>query len=251
MDNEQYSILYNLNSIVNQSDDVDVDSILAKYFLCHYQKAQEFNIYDIAASCHVSRASIRRFAIKMGYTNFLSLKKSMIAHKSEPRRIDDNYYRRMLTNNIISIVTELNKRMDTTEVDVMVQRYQCAKSLYILASGPSVSVAHDFQVSLSAKGCLCYVISDPIVNMDNIIKKVSQKDVLLTLSISGSFALRTMKFVQKLSATKDLVTVNRIDNFESTYDHIYYMSHLDHSSEANEYRSYGLHYLLDILKNHY
>lgn len=246
MEDKEYNLFYALNRLINDTEE-SVDTILAEYFLENFFKAKDFNIYDIAADCHVSRSSIRRFAENLGYQNFQNLKKNMI---NELPSIDDQKYRTLLTNTIVNIAEELNHRMDTDQVDVICNCIRKSKKFYVVCSGASLSAVKDFQVRLVAKNKIFRIINGE-EKLTYLKKIVTDQDCILIISISGVFAIELQDYFKEINAEKILITADRIDSFEKSYSKVYYMSHLDHSHNPDLYRKYGLNYLLDILVNHY
>lgn len=249
MKDKEYNLFYALNRLVNNTEE-SVDTILARYFLRNYFKAKDFNIYDIAADCHVSRSSIRRFAENLGYQNFQNLKKTMIDNCQELPSIDDQNYRTLLTSTIVNIAEELNHRMDTDQVDVICDCIRRSNNFYIVCSGASLSAVKDFQVRLSAKNKISRIINGE-ENLTYLKKVVTDQDCILIISVSGVSVVDLQNYFKEISAEKILITADRIDSFEDNYSKVYYMSHLDHSHNPDLYRKYGLSYLLDILVNHY
>lgn len=249
MEDKEYNLFYALNRLINNTEE-SVDTILAKYFLENYFKAKDFNIYAIAADCHVSRSSIRRFAENLGYQNFQNLKKNMIDNCKQLPSIDDQKYRALLTNTIVNIAEELDHRMDTDQVDVICECIRRSHNFYIVCSGASLSAVKDFQVRLAAKNKVSRIINgeEKLAYLKNIL---TDQDCILIISVSGISAVDLQNYFKEIGAEKILITANRIASFEEDYSKVYYMSHLDHSHNPDLYRKYGLSYLLDILVNHY
>ncbi|WP_119325433.1 MurR/RpiR family transcriptional regulator [Companilactobacillus musae] len=247
MDNILYNILYSLNDKLDKNDVGSINFTLAQYFIKNLREIPEANIYSVAEECNVSRASIRRFAKSMGFDNFAHMKSMVKDHLSEVEVIPDKNYRELLTGDLIRIVNELDDRMNTHEIDVICKRIKDSKKMYIFTSRTGMSNARDFQIQLASRGKLSYIITDNLKMLNDI----AVKDYVMVLSVSGMFAESIEKYMSKVNCTKDLITVNRIHDFEKTYSNTYYMSHLDHSKNPDIYRAYGLHYFLDIIQNHY
>lgn len=248
MDDKKYNLLYVLNRLVND-ENTDVNATLARYFITNFYKAKDFNIYDIATECDVSRSSIRRFAKELGYVNFWTLKRLMIEEGKQPIRIPNDKYREDLTNNIDSIIGELNERMNTDQVAVICDWIRSAENFYIVCSGGTLSAIKDFQVNLASKGKLSQIIYNE-ESIKYLSKNIGKKDKILVISISGVAANRFLDMFDNDIAPKMLITANRVTNFDN-FQKVYYMSHLDHSKDPVFYRKYGLSYLLDILANCY
>lgn len=250
MDNILYNLLYSLNDELDKNDTGSVNFVLARYFIKNFERIPESNIYQMAEDCNVSRASIRRFSIAMGFENFAEMKKVIGRHLPKVISIPDKNYRELLTGNLIRIANELDERMNTHEIDVICNRIKQAKKVVILASRTSMSNAKDFQIELASKGKLTYIVSDDSIN-SMIFNDFESNDYVITLSVSGLFAQSVSAKLKQIHCIKDLITVNRLDDFSTVFDHVYFMSHLDHSTNPDIYRAYGLHYFLDIIQNHF
>ncbi|MFC6177701.1 MurR/RpiR family transcriptional regulator [Companilactobacillus huachuanensis] len=250
MDNILYNLLYSLNDQLDKNEIGSVNFILSRYFIENFNKIPKANIYQMAEDCSVSRASIRRFSQGLGFENFADIKKTIKNHLPEEINISDKNYRELLTGNLIRIVSELDERMNTHEIDVICNRIKKSKKMIILTSRTSMSNAKDFQIELASKGKLSYIISEGYLD-STIFDDIEKDDYIITLSVSGLFAKSVAEKMNQIDCVKDLITVNRIIEFGDTFNHVYYMSHLDHSTNADIYRAYGLHYFLDIIQNHY
>lgn len=249
MNNGLYNLLYKLSNELDTNNPASINFVLSEYLLNNFARIPVLSIYDIAEECNVSRSTIRRFAKQMGFENFAVFKKLVKQHFQPAETIPDKNYRETLTNNLINVARELDERMDTHEVDVICNRIRQANKVYIFTPEPSISSARDFQVNLVGKGNLSYVVTD--FSSDNpIIRNISAQDYVLTLSVSGMFARIIDPVMNECQCIHDLITANRIWDYESSYSHVYYMSHLDHAKNPEIYRSYGLHYFLDIIQNH-
>ena len=249
MNEEKYNLLYALNRNVNDSYD-SVDKVLSEYFINNWDKASEFNIYEIAAECNVSRASIRRFAEKLGYGNFQNLKRMMIINNQKTPNIARENFRKLLTESIVSITEELDERMNSDQVRIICEEMRRCNNFYIFSAGQSFSAVKDFQVKLSEYGKIAKLIYRK-EDLDFLIENGNQDDLVLVISITGKLAIDNKKALHDLNCRKILVTVNRLTDFSLYFTKCYFLSHLDHSANANMYRKYGLNYFLDILANEY
>lgn len=249
MNDEKYNLFYVFNRLINDTND-SVETILARYFIQNFYRAKNFNIYDIAADCNVSRSSIRRFAERLGYKNFRNLKEVMIKNAIQSKSVKDSIYRQDITNSITAIVNELNGRMDTDQVDIICDRIRQCNNFYIICSGSSLSAVKDFQVKLAAKGRLSQLIHGD-EKVSYLVHNSQVNDCILIITVSGKIGIALKPDFKSIESDTILLTVNRIDEFEDVYQKCYYMSHLDHSKDPNLYRKYGLNYVLDIIANHY
>lgn len=249
------SLLNSLFSVLNNNSPEDSNYTLAMYFLEHYHKLSELNIYDVASECFVSRSSVRRFCQSIGYENFLDL-------KTEFREYDDQYahymshmdrpdYREKLTQEINEMIIELNQRMNHEEVEKIVDRIHDSRFVVFLTSDTSTTTIKEFQQAMVFHGKIIYMISDAYTE-NTLITKLDHRDYLITISITGTFANACRDYISQNTAYKALVTVNRDDKFRKQYDRVYHLSAIDRIHEGRTvYGKYGISYMFDIIYSLY
>lgn len=249
------SLLYSLFSILNENNVEDSNYILAKYFLEHYRSLPQLNIYDVAEDCYVSRASVRRFCMSIGFENFLDLKSEFAKYDDEreyyqKHALQDNY-REQLTQEINEMIQELDQRMNTDEVSRIAERIYNSRYTVILTADSSVGSIRDFQQSMIFNDKILYSVSE-LFSENELLEQLDEQDYLITLSNTGQFALAVQDIVQNVKAFKALITVNRNPVFLEWYDKVYHLSAEDRSKEGgNVYGKYGMSYMLDIIYSEY
>lgn len=97
----RYGVLNSLISILNEGEEDSSDVVIAKYLLQNFNHLQNLNIYDMAGECFVSRATIRRFAQRLGFDNFKILKNQFESFHDTYPSIEQEYMI-ILSNNTIS-----------------------------------------------------------------------------------------------------------------------------------------------------
>lgn len=249
------SLLNSLFSIVNENYEEDLNYKLAYYFLEHYHKLPELNIYDVAADCYVSRSSIRRFCQAIGYDNFLDFKSVFYEYDDQYAyymlHADRDAYRERLTAEINSMIQELNRRMNTVEVDIIIDRIFNSRYIVFLTSATSNAYVKDFQQAMVFHNKIIHIISDAYTN-NTLIRRLDSRDYLITISATGTFAKASREYIAGIEAYKILFTYNRDEKIKEQYDKVYYLSGTDRTNEGRSvYGTYGLNYMLDILYSAY
>lgn len=249
MDSTQASILGKLVKNLGTSTN-DIDNALNKYFIEHYYEAKNYNIYEIAEECNVSRSSIRRFCQKIGFENFFAMKTAMKQHNSKGKVISDTAYRKNLTSQISTIIHELDSRMDTDEIGIISQHIKEAENFYLLTENTENYVSTEFQVQLARYGKVVWPITTKkqFLTMKNQFKI---NDLIFSISVSGKYAQNIENNLKNCSSKSILFTANRLYDFTKTFSFVYYMSHIDKTSEAQIYREFGVPYILEIIANNY
>ncbi len=249
------SLLNALFSVLNENESDDSNYVLANYFLEHYHELSELNIYDVSENCFVSRSSVRRFCQSIGYDNFVDL-------KTEFREYDDQYsyyiqhanrgnYREKLTNEINAMIQELDQRMNTGEVEKIADTIYKSRYVVFLTSDTSSSIMKEFQQSMIFHGKIIRLISNMYTNND-LIRTLDGRDILMTISATGTLAYAARDYISNCEAYKVLVTVNRDESFKKWYDKVYHLSAMDRTAEGRSvYGKYGISYMFDIIYSAY
>lgn len=249
------SLLHSLFSIVNENYEEDSNYKLAYYFLEHYHELNELNIYDVAADCCVSRSSVRRFCQTIGYDNFLDLKTVFDEYDDQYEyyllHANRDSYRERLTSEINSMIEELNQRMNTQEIDIIVERLYKSRYVVFLTSETSTSYVKDFQRAMIFHNKFIHIISEAYTD-NTLIKRLDKRDYLVTISATGTFANASRGYIASCEAYKVLFTYNRDEEMKKHYDKVYHLSAVDRTNEGRSvYGTYGLNYMLDILYSAY
>lgn len=252
---ERLSLLNSLFTILNENEEQDTNYVLAHYFLENYHKIDELNIYDVAAECYVSRSSVRRFCITLGYDNFLELKQDIneyddqynfyISHANRPN------YRETLNKEINAMIEELNIRMNTDEVDRIIDRIYDSRYVVFLSADTATSQVKDFQRAMLFHKRMIHVISEAYTN-SSLISRLDKHDYLVVVSGSGTFAKASRDFVKDSAAYKVLFTYARNNEHERGFDKVYHLSAKDRGNEPHSvYGTYGFRYMFDIIYSAY
>lgn len=247
-------LVYSLFSIVNQNKTDDPDYVLAKYFLEHYTELSKLNIHEVAADCYVSRSSVRRFCQQIGYDNFKDLKDEFrefdYQYNYFMKLTDRDNYREWLAGELAKMVNELNQRMDTSEVDRIVERIHDSENVVFLSSYSSILFLMEFQRPLILSGKLVRVMTDTNMDIDFLLS-LGENDYVMTVSATGNFARAVMPVITQIQAYKALMTTARISELETPYDRVYHLSANDYSNVKSIYSKYGMEYVFDNLYSTY
>ena len=132
-----------------------------------------------------------------------------------------------------------NQRMNTIEVERLVQRIHDARQVVFLTSSVGAMSVTQFQYSMIFQNKVIRIVSDMYENID-FVKRLQKQDLLLVISGSGLFAAASRDYLKGNEAYKVLFTLNRSHDFDDIYDRIYHLSAVDRSQEAKSvYFTYG------------
>lgn len=129
------------------------------------------------------------------------------------------------------------------------------KIVFSIAEGSSVA-PFDFQEALVSLHKNVRVITNSTKNME-LLLSLKETDTLITLSMTGNYALATLNEIEKSKANKVLITLNHSTIFNEVYDKVIHFTD-DNSSKdyiqdgvRNAYTIYGFNYLFDLILNRY
>lgn len=255
MNTNRLNFVYKLNHIVNENEIGTIEYELAKFFLDNFKSVARWNIYQIAESQHVSRASIRRFAQQLGYENFSDMKKAAETFDDGVNEFQQFYgysdFLRKLKRNINALLEELSIRFNTQEVDRLVRMINTNKHVMILCSSNIAGSVKTFQQRMILFGKRVSLLTSK-EDLENALG-TSDKPLIIVFSISGLFISSLLADLEKSTAQKILFTNNRNPMYNRVFDKIYHLSAQYHDQEITEllYYTYGIDFVLDLLLNGY
>ncbi|MDO3410955.1 MurR/RpiR family transcriptional regulator [Saccharibacillus sp. CPCC 101409] len=249
------SLLHTLFAIINEGNVGDSAYVLAHYFLEHYGELRHLNIFDVASDCFVSRSSVRRFCKAIGYDNFVDL-------KAEFARYDQVYYaniqssrqeryKQQLFDEIEKMIRDVSSSLTDDMLRSFVDRIHASRYTVFLIPGAYSGAVKDFQEKMLAHNRIVYVVFENY--MDNeLIRSLDERDLLITLSVSGVFAEEAAGFTESLNVRNALITGNRAFSAKERYDELYYLSERpDGRINTPVYSRYGVTFMLDVLYSEY
>ncbi len=152
------------------------------------------SIDEAAEACQVSKASIVRFAQKLGYKGYQAMKISIAQETIDPEQ--QIYSRMSKTDTLPAIVDKIieshvqslkatSEILDRSEIEKAVQMIQNSEHLLFCGIGGSGSIALDGQHKFIKIGYLALAFTDG--NMQAMAASVlSEKDVVIAVSHSGA-----------------------------------------------------------------
>jgi hypothetical protein len=72
-----FSITSSLLAIINNSNEDDINYVLANYLLERIDILDKISIYDVIDYCYVSRSTIHRFVKSIGFESFTHMKENI------------------------------------------------------------------------------------------------------------------------------------------------------------------------------
>lgn len=264
MENTKISPLGTLMSIVNNTSTGTLEYQLASYFLDQYNHFERLNIFDVADQCYCSRASVRRFCKKIGFSNFVEMKKHFINYEFQQRqytnRVQVDNFRKMTAGKLLSMINDIDQTLDDARLEVVAQKMHQSKNVIIFVVDTAATMAKFFQQEMFFCGKTVKVVTDYSDSLTfgdmraaqsanhSSIAALGKDDLLITISVTGLFAAATLDIVNYCAAYKMLFTLNRDAELRECYDDVFYISkNEDNPRVFTEYTVYGINYIFDNL----
>ena len=255
MDNRRLSLLYNLQNLYNQSKVGSIEYILSSYLIDHYQEINQLNIFEVAEQNNVSRASVRRFCLNLGYKNFKELKE----HFSEFDEGLNNYqtfynqndFASKLRKQIKIMFEEIEERLATKELNRIVETIYEADEVLIIASSTIANNIRVFQQVMAILGKRITITANE-EDFEDKSRNLTNDSIILFFSISGVLAETFLQPLEDCIAKKYLFTNSRNPIFNSSFDQIYHLSNVENQRDDDiVYYTYGINFVLDSICYHY
>ena len=259
-DLQTFNLISTLISIINQNNDEDTNSILASFFLNHLEELDTLSVYDIADKCYTSRSSVQRFIKDIGFDSYNNLKNKVHESLRHNRRYHDFYktpnFKEAYQNNINKMFEDFDAFYESEHLDYFVNLIHISKRVvFSIAEGSSVA-PFDFQEALVSLNKTARVITNG-TKSTNLLESLTEDDLLITLSMTGNYALATLNDIKNVKANKVLITLNHSNIFNEVYDKTIYFTNNDSSRDyiqdglRNVYTIYGFNYFFDLVLNRY
>lgn len=254
-------ILNLMSHIINEEHDTS-DYVITKYLLTNLKVLDDITINDIVDSAHVSRSSVRRYAMRLGYDNFSDFKGSFsgLAFPSNVH-LRDYYgfveYKNLLNNQLSVMRNEMDSLVTLDVVSKFSDELKSHENVFIVCANNTASNMDKFQQELMYAHKLVKVISSNF--HEDFTKNTEMEDnLILVVSISGLFSTSISDEIAKLSGRKILLTGNHNDSFKEEYDDVYYLSsrNVNADQPLNEDKlgligKYGVTYFFDLVSQYY
>jgi DNA-binding MurR/RpiR family transcriptional regulator len=245
----KYGLFNMLISTINMFDEDDSKVIIAKYLLKNINHIQDLNVYDVAAECFVSRASIRRFSQYLGFDNFLDLKRDSADYEYYKDLTYESNYSRELASNISKMTKECQVNIEN-DLDMISKNIKDCNQIIFLVSDIYSSRCQEFQKEMIMLGKMVRIVSHNFTE-NKVLKNVNENDLIIVISVTGGFAQQVNKFIQKLKCKKALISSVHHQELTEGYDLNLHLGGNGVPRKKTIYHSFAVEYYLDIISNEY
>ncbi|MBO0452859.1 MurR/RpiR family transcriptional regulator [Candidatus Enterococcus murrayae] len=248
-DLNKYGLLNSLLGIINNYDEDDSKVIIAKYFLKHFDRLDEINIFDAADECFVTRTSIRRFAKFIGFDNFRHLKKDHEQYDYYLQFEEKSNYPEYLANQITQMATNLRNRIGG-EVEEVVEAIIGSREIVFLVSDIYGARCLEFQKEMIFSGKMVRIVSYNFSD-SKVLKRIDPDDLVIVISVLGSFIYQMNDLINQLECRKAIMTSIEDSNMLSNFDLILPMGEVGSPSSKTVYHTLAIEYYLDVVYHEY
>lgn len=260
LDIKTFNLISTLLNLINDNEEDDINTYLAKYFLNNLENLQEKSIYDIADECYTSRSTVQRFIKSIGYDSFNNIKSKTDLCISHNHRYGKYYTRKNFRTSYLDelkdMMDSIDKIVDSSTISYFIDLIHISNTVVFNYADSSTVAPLDFQEAMLCfkKNIRCVTNGSHSIDL---LKSLDENDTIITLSVTGNYALASLSDIEKTKANKVLITLNKSDEFKNVYDKIIYLNqhsasvNFIQSGTKNAYTIYGLTYFLDLMLNKY
>jgi DNA-binding MurR/RpiR family transcriptional regulator len=239
-------LIITLQQIINHvQTTTGFDYVIADYLLRNLD-SDNLSISKVAEDCHISKASVTRFAQSLGYEGFSELKRDfeIIQYEREELKLDYRAKQKPSTSGNLALdlqdefaqVTkdfhEFSQQIDFEAIETLCDLIYNANDVYIISTLIPEKLSQVLQTTLLNSGKVAY--SFPSINQQyNIPNMITKDDLALFVSLEGShISQREMTLsITNTGATSALITQNPDMKLNSVFDHIHSLG--DHDIERS------------------
>lgn len=224
-----------LQQIINNvTTSTDIDYVIAEYILRNLYSSH-LTITKIAEDCHISKASVTRFAQSLGYNGFSDLKQDYEIIKYERDELKLDYKAQKKSSGTYNLTTELQSEFEQVTEDFKIFAQQInfeaieklcdliyeAQDIYMIATLIPENLSQILQTTLLNSGKFVHSFSS-IKQQYTISEKITQNDLALFVSLEGShISQRELTLsITNTDATSVLLTQNPEMKLNSVFDHV-------------------------------
>lgn len=250
MNVNEMDIIKQLTSIINNNRSDNTDWILANYILENIPNINKLNIMDMSEACFVSRATIRRFTIKLGYDNFYDFKNQIsdiFSYKNVSYKKDNSFYYEdfdIIYKKVSNMFELILKEFNSDIIDDIVSKIYKSNKFIILSSGKIYGVLKQFQEEFII--CGKNILLKTRIDDSFLFKNLSKDDYILIISSSGKYLKLLSKNLENYKVDYDVITINKnikqsLNINTKNFDEV----------DIDIFNKYGITFIFDLILNEY
>ena len=239
-----------INTILNNSQQGDIDYTICNYIKINLKEVAFMSIEELARKSYVSKAKISKFIKKLAYDNYIAFKDDCLLELEIRKQVTNtNYFltKKHLHDSLSWIEKNLMK-IEQSQIDYFVRKIKKAKQVYLYG----VAYSHLLCKYLQYEGDLFQ--KDMLVLDENESTiELKEDDLLLVIGIEeDALSKQSSRYLRKLlrsQGRKLLISTQMIDQKMLNYFHETLLLPIDHL-EMKE-RRIMFHCLIDMMMSRY
>lgn len=251
-------LILSFQDVLNHYQTGDTEYLITKYLLNNlYTKT--ITITDIAKACHLSEASVSRFAKKLGYEGFSEFKKDYFLMQLEENEMEldllikkgKQHTHDLLLNELQTVGNEFNyfiDNFDFKQLEKISKKIQESKRIYLFSTLIPGNISMILQTFLLSCG------KEAVYPVDNrkqheIIPQLKANDLVIIVSLEGSLVMQKDLTLSIINSKADnlLITQNPHMKLSSLFDTVISLGVHDLERSGK----YKLLAFMEILGSHY
>ncbi|MCL2618406.1 MAG: MurR/RpiR family transcriptional regulator [Defluviitaleaceae bacterium] len=187
---------------------------LFDYVVKNMEEVRFMSIQKFAAEQFLSTTTIFRFTQKLGFTGYADFINSLMvtAHSQQETELPDVVVGRGYSEEYLKNAMEAVRVMSPKRVDEVVELLSRKPNIYILTDDNTHAIGQYCERLFIGLGFHAY-FPEAVYQMQNLVNRISGKDMILALSYSGRDAT-LIDFIERvyLTARPHLLSITRADN---------------------------------------
>ncbi|GMA47312.1 MurR/RpiR family transcriptional regulator [Tetragenococcus muriaticus] len=248
-------LVLSFQDILNHYQTEDTEYIITQYLLNHlYRKS--LTITDIAKFCHLSEASVTRFAKKLGYKGFSEFKKDYFLMQLEENEMELDLLAKkekqpLMISELQTVSEELTnfvRQFDTKQLEEVSHKIQKSQRIYLFSTLIPGNLSMILQTILLNCG------KEAVYPVDNrkqheIIPYLKSSDLAIIISLEGSLVMQKDLTLSIINSKADnlLITQNPHMKLSSLFETVISLG--EHDMERTG--KYKLLAFIELLGNQY
>ncbi len=202
-DLRSFDLISTLLSIINTNDEDESYVYLARVLLANIDKLDKMSIYDLAEECAVSRSSLQRFFKYIGFDSYANLKSKIpeaVTHNLRFERFyQDENFNQTYHQQLQEMMDDIDTLANSVHMDYFIDLIHNANTVVFCYHESSTIAPIAFQEAMVPfkKNVRCITNSSKSLE---ILDNLGEFDLLVTLSVTGNYALVSMNELENVKA---------------------------------------------------